>query len=665
MKTAALLGLAACIGFAAPGHAYGVFERYDFIVEESASGRGVKVAIRSKLSPGEVCGLRVEYGDGFAEDWVLPHGKSLESSHTYAQDGHYQIKVEGRIVPRRGYPAATDCDVGRWTRTVVVPRTAAWNDLIILYHRSNPLFETVATIDGGRRFAKREELVRELAQKGYSYCSLSQTALWSAIGVGSEDNISPETVVVPRLKQAVSAWLGVDVGEGRRLANCWSVGEDSSLKMKPYGGKRALPGGRETTEVPLFILVQGSVAPVVADGFGRTPAWGTGWGNAAYAPIGATIPFADLQRGVAEERQRVAQRAAAAAAHKQRLGELAARDDREHVASVTLAYPQANELKFCTTRHTGADEAALRGYALRGVEPLSDPLRRQLADADIRANSAGRAFRKTYADIDELYAALQRTGGADDCHVFVDLPRNVHRLAAAIERDAPSRRLELNALLPAPELRDGAARKDGYSDWAQREFAAGIGADARGVEQLARRGITTREAFDAAVTAMQAARYPSRRGVEDVVAYVDDSKAAVKARTTALAVRQERERTASAAAAQRSAEYATEFPFTAYLNCGFNGAQLVVMACMQGRGVNSDLELRNGSEYRFLKGYQLRDAYRETQQGLTIPLRRNFSLKTQNVDESLVMTLRIVETATGRVIYERSASQYGVLQASN
>jgi len=50
---------------------------------------------------------------------------------------------------------------------------------------------------------------------------------------------------------------------------------------------------------------------------------------------------------------------------------------------------------------------------------------------------------------------------------------------------------------------------------------------------------------------------------------------------------------------------------------------------------------------------------------MRINLRQKFDLKVQNSSDSLVMNLKIYNRANQQLVYEKSATQYGVIRASN
>lgn len=115
---------------------------------------------------------------------------------------------------------------------------------------------------------------------------------------------------------------------------------------------------------------------------------------------------------------------------------------------------------------------------------------------------------------------------------------------------------------------------------------------------------------------------------------------------------------------QRRQGMARQFPYTATLRCAGPAGVVPTATCLAGRTLRSQLELSNGDVSRLFAAGDLAQAGTEGPQGLVIPLRDRFTIETQNVDERLTLTLRIVETASDQLVFERSAGRFEVLRAS-
>lgn len=106
--------------------------------------------------------------------------------------------------------------------------------------------------------------------------------------------------------------------------------------------------------------------------------------------------------------------------------------------------------------------------------------------------------------------------------------------------------------------------------------------------------------------------------------------------------------------------------YEAILSCGMSSNQnLNILACFAaGGGAQTELEIKNGSQYGMYKAYNISSLGREEQDGLHIHLQKNFSITAQNSHNILVLSLKIIDSK-GSVIFQKSASQYGVISVSN
>lgn len=107
-------------------------------------------------------------------------------------------------------------------------------------------------------------------------------------------------------------------------------------------------------------------------------------------------------------------------------------------------------------------------------------------------------------------------------------------------------------------------------------------------------------------------------------------------------------------------QFIKEFPYYAVITCG---GTFQVHGCFSGR-VNTELELRNGNDYKM---YTLIDIMRipNNKNGITFNLRNSFDIKMQNADDSLVLNLKVYNAATNAIIFEKSATKFGVIRLSN
>ena len=97
------------------------------------------------------------------------------------------------------------------------------------------------------------------------------------------------------------------------------------------------------------------------------------------------------------------------------------------------------------------------------------------------------------------------------------------------------------------------------------------------------------------------------------------------------------------------------------------GDHINIFGCFVGGkyGVDTELEITNGQNYQMYKVYNLGQAGNEYRTGLEINLKESFKIFAQNSAEHLVLSLKIIDNATGATVFEDSAAQYGRINVSN
>jgi hypothetical protein len=122
----------------------------------------------------------------------------------------------------------------------------------------------------------------------------------------------------------------------------------------------------------------------------------------------------------------------------------------------------------------------------------------------------------------------------------------------------------------------------------------------------------------------------------------------------------------AAAAAERDMEArrAVEYPFKAILSCTMQNSVVALQSCLSNDGVETEVEFRNGADYRLYKTYDIADLGTWGSHGVEIDLRRNYAIKAQNANTVLVLNLVIINRVNGDVVFQKSAGTFGVIQAS-
>jgi hypothetical protein len=308
-----------------------------------------------------------------------------------------------------------------------------------------------------------------------------------------------------------------------------------------------------------------------------------------------------------------------------------------------------------------ADEGqAARSCALRLADPRKDELQsayRSAQDFSAFASLApGKDLDEVFDSADALFAAIQ-TGR---CQAVVTDGATAAVLASALAREGLAH--DVFAVRSPDQVIDGLWARAGYPSRAAFVFSRSVSPslDPGEVKALAGLGVADAGAYRDALKRMDAAGYAPVRSTAWLLDFLQDEKTGAASGRTALAVRQQRvaaERARSEAA--RRAELA-EFPYVAFISCGMNGANIAAPACF----TDTDLEIRNGSAYGLYRIGNLGEAGPETNRGLMIKLRRSFSIRAQNSDDTLVLGVEVQDAATRQVLFQQQASQYRTIRFS-
>ena len=232
----------------------------------------------------------------------------------------------------------------------------------------------------------------------------------------------------------------------------------------------------------------------------------------------------------------------------------------------------------------------------------------------------------------------------------------------------------------------GCASLSGYDTETQYKLGNARDLSPQGARMFSQYGVTTTQDYDAKLAEMRTSGYSTSSDPNILLTYMQEKIIAQRNGTTVIAERDARiakekvagEKQAADAKVAREKEaaeqkrkqleFAKDYPYTAIITCG-PGREIYPTSACFAKGsrydAETELEIRNGDDYQM---YQGRDVprLRETRgEGLRIPLKRNFAIKAQNSSKHFLLTITVIESATGRVLYKKSASQYGVIRTSN
>lgn len=641
----------------------GVALAQDGAVSITAGAQPRDVVVSVQNGPNN-CGMEIRFGDGRDVKKRLEAGEVWTVNHSYAADGNFGIQAEGVMVVR-GLRTVGPCGFGNQALLAVAGGNAslqvataapapaaggaqaaapaapaaaqgAHQDMVLMVRKSGSALKFVNTLDGGKRLNNADELARS----GSTLCIVKFPNAYGSLPDASVD-------VVAR-------------AELRRYFRELTNGKDVNLRnTECIVNDGANASFRASSDL---VLVQRQALPILANG---SPEFAQGY--EALNEISHTSLFATAD----QMRQAEARRQQAVANRAQELDTLAQANSTDKVGSIAFGVPRSSgAVAFCTLSYDGEQGAAILAYAYRGFATQSDAFRAQ-AERSRATVDSNRTYAKAYASVEALYEARQTK--PEECLVYVDFPANLKKVAAALQRDGKTAPV-INELVASTELRDDWAKKTGYRQYAEYQTARDMKVNAQQYKQLGEYRITDKAGLDAAVREMQASRYATGSDVGDVLSYLKDkAEAAGRSGATAVSVRDGRQKAAreaaeanAAAERRRREDQAREFPFIAVLTCGMPG-HINIMACFAGgsRGVDTELKLRNGSSSAMYKVYNLQQAGQERRDGFYIDLRRNFDLRAQNADDTLILSLKIIDRVSGRVVHEDQASRFEVVSARN
>lgn len=636
------------------------------IVKGDASGE-VRITV---INPTDnACGAQINLGDGKTQSRRLEPKEQWQLQHAFNADGIFTVKLSGVFVSR-GLRSVAACDLqqqvlvnvagGQATAsTAPVPAAAPSAaapvsqsaaqaqiappppsspgesaDLLLFFRKDSNILRFVTTIDGNKKL----ESVDRLINNGYRLCYILLPDSYRGL-VGAEAQRS--------LNNEVS-----------RIIN-------------------ALAGNRQVRNTQVDCVRNGqfvgaSLADVVAVQRSVVPDLNAVREFAGFEQFGE-VKYDTLAQAVSRRQQAIEKRTQDIATWTAEINALSAANSFDKIGSITLSAPQSEResIKVCRLEYAGMQSQAVISYGKNLIGYTSPAFRTKASDFRATFN-ANQPYSSTYRSMDDFYVEHQKE--PSKCNVFVDFPKNLKTLMIALERDRKGVAFEINTLMPTDEMREEWAKSQGYESLAASEFAAQIRGNATSLKNLAEKGIRDKPGFDRVAEEMRSAKYSDSTAVGDVLTFLNDKAAAAEKRgATAVSIRDERAATLRVEAERRAqeeqrrrAEYAKEFPYTATISCGINDRHINIMACMSGRSsVKSQLELTNGKQYKMYQQWEVSQLGNQTAEGLVIPLRSNFKIKMQNVDNTLLLSVKVVSNATGRVVFTKSAAMYGVIILDN
>jgi hypothetical protein len=369
---------------------------------------------------------------------------------------------------------------------------------------------------------------------------------------------------------------------------------------------------------------------------------------------------------------------------------LAEEKSKDYTGSLFIKLNDYGSPKFCTTSYSDfGDSVAVFGYRQMGDEMAHSALSDYYKEKGITLNydKNQNSFDNIFNDIGEAFSVIKPklTNNEDYCDIFIDYPENLLKLKNALERDLGVQAV-IGNLWDRNTTSNQYALGQGYDNFEQFNFAYQIEANYKEVMSLENYQILNQSEFKKVQDEIVSTGYSNDTSPNNVLIYLGDLNSAqqkdinvidfknarVEEEERLAKIAREKEQLRQAKFAKeeqlRQAKFAKEYPYTATITCGRGGGDhLNIFGCFAGgsSGVDTELEITNGQNYQMYKVYNLGQAGNEYSTGLEINLKESFKIFAQNSSEYLVLSLKIIDNATGATVFEDSAAQYGVISISN
>ena len=370
---------------------------------------------------------------------------------------------------------------------------------------------------------------------------------------------------------------------------------------------------------------------------------------------------------------------------------LAEEKSKDYTGSLFIKLNDYGSPKFCTTSYSDfGDSVAVFGYRQMGDEMAYSALSDYYKEKGITLNydKNQNSFDIIFNDISEAFSSIKPklANNEDYCNIFIDYPENLLKLKNALERDLGVQAV-IGNLWDRTTTSNQYALGQGYDNYEQYYFAYQIKANYGEIKSLENYQILNQSEFKKVQDEIVSTGYSNDTSPNNVSTYLDDlsnaqqqnmnvneyrdARVEEEERLAKIAREEEQLRQAKLAKEEqlRRAEFAKEYPYTATLTCGMGGGDHInIFGCFAGSGsygADTELEITNGQNYQMYKVYNLGQAGNEYRTGLEINLKESFKIYAQNSAEYLMLSLKIIDNATGATLYQDSAAQYGVISISN
>lgn len=220
-----------------------------------------------------------------------------------------------------------------------------------------------------------------------------------------------------------------------------------------------------------------------------------------------------------------------------------------------------------------------------------------------------------------------------------------------------------------------AYQQKGYASEADYEFSKSLGSSTpKRVQGLRSYGITSRQQLDEVIAEMNKINYSQNNDDWGTIFnYLSDRQKSKDNNISIMKQKKQREAKEAIEEAKREAtikkerqEFAKNFPYTATFSCSYGNQLAALEACFIGsHNLKTQIEIRNGSKYGFYQPWELEKLGSKSTEGVVVPLSKDFTIKAQNANSSLTLNLVIREYISGRIVWQKSVGEFGVILIRN
>ncbi|MGL5386627.1 MAG: hypothetical protein ACRDCA_12365 [Serratia sp. (in: enterobacteria)] len=107
------------------------------------------------------------------------------------------------------------------------------------------------------------------------------------------------------------------------------------------------------------------------------------------------------------------------------------------------------------------------------------------------------------------------------------------------------------------------------------------------------------------------------------------------------------------------------YPYMAYVSCKLMGYDYPIIHCAYGTYTQSTFEIKNGNNYNMYQGADIGAAGNNSVGVLRIPLSKHFQINVRNGSGNSLINMKIIDRATGSIVFEKSAGMYNYISVEN